>query len=101
MNGGKRPDRRHWLGAARYPARRDGAAALALFLLPAVVALTLVLRHRHLDVAAVSLLVTLSLGLPAAWFSWAGFRDSRRSVLVSGLTMAQLADKLAVAVGAQ
>ena len=39
VNSARRPDRRHWIAAARHPARRDGAVAVVLFLLPAVVAL--------------------------------------------------------------
>src|SRR6266487_2021289 len=100
VNGAKRPDRRHWLAAARHPARRDGVLALALFLLPGVVALVLWRRHHHLDVATVTLLVTAALALPGAWLGWAKHRDDRRSAAQS-LTMAQVADQLAVAVGTQ
>jgi hypothetical protein len=75
---------------------------MALFLLPAVVALVLVRRYHHLDVATVTLLATVAVGLPVTWLTWAGYRDARRSATpVSGLSMAEVADQLAVAVGAQ
>ena len=74
----------------------------ALLLLPWVVALVLVRRHHHLDVAAVTILFAVSLGLPTLWVTWAAFRGPRRSgTLASGLSMAQVADQLAAAVGAQ
>ena len=74
----------------------------ALLLLPWVVALVLVRRHHHLDVAAVTILFAVSLGLPTLWVTWAAYRGPRRSgTLVNGLSMAQVADQLAVAVGAQ
>src|SRR5260370_26576848 len=102
MSGVKRPDRRRWLDAARHPTRRDGAVLWALLLLPWVVALVLVRRHHHLDVAAVTILVAMSLGLPTLWVTWAAYRGPRRSGgLVSGRSMAQVADQLAVAVGTQ
>ena len=102
VNGAKRPGRRPWLDAARHPTRRDGAVLWALFLLPWVVALVLVRRHHHLDVAAVTILFAVSLGLPTLWVAWAAYRGPGRSGMrVSGLTMVQVADQLAVAVGAQ
>ena len=60
VNRAKRPDRRHLLAAVRHPTRRDGAIALALFLLPWV-ALILVRRH-HLDVGT---MVAVIFGLAA------------------------------------
>jgi hypothetical protein len=77
-----------------------------LFLLPWVVALVLVRRHHHLDAAtAVAVffgLASVSLGLPALWLAWATYRSPRPpGTLVSGLSMAQVADQVAVAVGAQ
>ena len=85
VNGVKRPDRRHWLHAARHPTRRDGAVALVLLLLPWAVALALVLCHHHLDSGAVGILATASLGLPALWLAWAGYLEARRSAPVSEL----------------
>src|SRR5712664_93013 len=96
VSGAKRPDRRRWLDAGRHPTR-DGAVAMVLGLLPWAVALVLVRRHHHLDVAAVTLLATVSLGLASLWVMWATLRGPRRSS--SGLSMAEVADQLAVAVG--
>jgi NACHT domain len=74
----------------------------ALLLLPWVVALILVRRHHHLDGGAVGIVAGFSVGLPTLWVTWAAYRDARRSAAsVSGPTMAQVADQLAVAVGTQ
>jgi hypothetical protein len=46
--------------------------------------------------------LTVSLGLPALWVAWAGFRDARRSGAAdSGPGLRRIADELAVAVGKQ
>ena len=59
-------------------------------------------RHHHLDGETVGILVAVSLGLPTLWVAWAAYRGPRRgSTPVSGLSMTQVADQLAVAVGAQ
>jgi hypothetical protein len=100
VNRAKSPDRRH-LRAAAHPTRRDGAIAIALFVLPWVVALVLVRRHHHLDGGTVGILVAASLGLPTLWVTWAAYRGPRRGAPASSLTMAQVADQLAVAVDAQ
>ena len=102
VNGAKRAARRRWLDAARHPTRRDGAVLWALLLLPWVVVLVLVHRHHHLDSGAVGIAAAFCVGLPTLWVTWAGYRDARRSgTAVSGLTLAQAADRLAVAVRAQ
>ena len=101
VNRAKRPDRRHLLAAA-HPTRRDGAIALVTFLLPWVAAVILVRRHHHLDGGAVGILVAVSLGLPTLWVAWAAYRGPRHAdTSASGLSMAQVADQLAVAVGTQ
>ena len=75
---------------------------MVLLLLPWVVALVLVRRHHHLDVGAVTILVSVSLGLPVIWLAWATYREATRSSAHAGkLSLAQVADQLAVAVGAQ
>jgi hypothetical protein len=71
-----------------------------LFVLPWAVALVKV-PHHHLDSGAVGLAATFSLGLPALWLTVAGFLEARRPEQASELTMAHLADQLAIAVGAQ
>lgn len=102
VNGVKRHDRRRWLNAARHPTRRDGAVTIALLMLPWVVALVLARRHHHLDGGTVGILVAVSLGLPTLWLAWAAYRHPRRSgAPVSDLSMAQVADQLAVAVSVQ
>jgi len=102
VNGAKHQDRRHWLAVGRHPARRDGAIALALLLLPAGVALVLERRHHHLDIATVTVLVSVALGLPVLWLAWATYRDASRShIRVREQNLAEIADQLAVAVGTQ
>src|SRR5690242_21448965 len=101
VNSARRPDRRHWLVAARHPARRDGAVAVVLFLLPAVVALALARTHHQLDSATVTILVSVALALPVVWLTWATYRDARRSgTPVSGPGLAQVtASSGGIAVG--
>jgi NACHT domain-containing protein len=97
----KGPGRRH-LRAAVHPTRRDGVIAIALLVLPWIVALVLVLRHHHLDGGAIGMLVAVSLGLPTLWVAWAAYRGPRRAdTRTGGLTLDQVADQLAIAVGAQ
>ena len=77
--------------------------AIALFLLP-LVALILVLRYVHLDVgtkvAMIAVLAAVSIGLPTLWLTWAVYRGPKQSgTPVGGVTMAEVADQLAVAVG--
>lgn len=78
--------------------------AVVLFLLPWVV--LLVVLRQDLDsgamVAAVSVVAGASIGLSTLWLTWAAFREARRSDGgAAGLNLGQLADQLAVAVGAQ
>jgi hypothetical protein len=73
-----------------------------LLLLPWAWALVQVLRHHHLDSGAVGIVVGVSVGLPALWLAWVGYREASRSgTRLSELTLDQVADQLAVAVGAQ
>jgi NACHT domain len=103
VSGAKRPYRPRRLASGRHPSRGDGAVAVALFLLPWVVGLALALsRHSDLRSATVAILVSAALGLPVLWLAWAAYRGARGSATyATGLTMAQVADQLAVAVGAQ
>jgi hypothetical protein len=99
---GKSRDKRHWLTGGRHPTRRDGAIALAGFLLPAVVGLGLQRRDHFLEIDTVAVLIAVALGLPVAWLTWALYRESKKpdtSASVPGL--AQIADQLAVAVNKQ
>ncbi len=98
VNGVKRPDRRHLLTAGRRPTQRDGAIAIAAFLLPWVAALVLVRRHHYLDGGTVAILVAVSLGLPTLWVTWAAYRGPRRT---GGLSLAEVVDQLAIGVGTQ
>ena len=76
--------------------------AVALFLLPWVVGLALVLRHNQLRSTTAAILIPVALGLPVLWLTWAAYRDVRISdTSVTGPTMAEVADQLAVAVRAQ
>jgi len=73
--------------------------ALALLLLPWAAALVAARRHHHLDVGIVA---AVSIGLATLWVAWATMRGPKRPAApVSGLTLGQVADQLAVAVGAQ
>lgn len=97
----ERPGRRH-LRAVAHPTRRDGAIAIVLLILPWVVALVLLRRHHHLDGGTVGILVAVSLGLPTLWVAWAAYRGPRRAgTTATSLSLAQVADQLAMAVGAQ
>jgi len=100
VNRAKRPERRHLIAAARHPTRRDGAIAIALFLLPWV-ALILV-RGHHLDVgttvAVIFGLAAVSIGLSTLWVTWAAYRGLRRP---ADLSVTEVVDQLAVAVGTQ
>ena len=73
-----------------------------LFLLPWVAVLLLVRGHHHLDtgtmIAVIFGLATVSIGLPTLWLTWAAYRGPRRS---GGLSLAKVADQLAIAVGTQ
>jgi hypothetical protein len=66
---------RRWLAAARNPARRDGAVAIVLLLIPWILAWALVSRH-HLDATTVTILATVTIALPALWLTWAAFRNT-------------------------
>ncbi len=100
--GTRRSYGRRWLDAVRHPARRDGAVLWALLALPWVAGLVLTRRHHHLDAGGWAVVLTVSLGLPTLWVTWATFRDARRSgAASSGPGLPRIADELAVAVGRQ
>ena len=69
--------------------------------LPWMVALIQVRRHYHLDVAAVTLVASISLGMPVIWLAWATYRESKRSAAQARASLAHVADRLAIAVRAQ
>ena len=72
--------------------------ALALLLLPWATVLVAARRHHHLDVGTVA---AVSTGLATLWVAWATFRGPKWVAgPVSGLTLGQVADQLAVAVDA-
>ena len=101
MTNTKRSGRLHRSASSRHPSRRDGLIALGLFLVPAVVLLALTLAGRHdlLSATTVTILVSLGLGLPVLWLTWAMYRDSRRSgTSASRLSLADATDQLALAV---
>jgi hypothetical protein len=78
VGGAKRPGVRDWLAAARHPGRRDGVIAVALLMLPWVLAWVLAPRH-HLDATAVTILVAVTIGLSTLWLTWAGIRNASRA----------------------
>ena len=87
VSSAKRPDWQHWLDAARHPARKDGAIALAWLLLPWLIALALASRH-HLDAVVVAILAAVSIPGAALWLVWVQVRDARRSVTSSAEQLA-------------
>jgi len=96
----KRPGRQR-LAIHGYPMWLVAAIAVALLVLPWMIALALV-RHHHLDATAVAILASVSIPLSALWLAWVTLAKSGGSGSpVSGLSMAQVADQLAVAVGTQ
>jgi hypothetical protein len=100
VRGGERLGKRPWRGVQRHQFRRDGIIALGLFLLPWITALILWRSHRHADV--VGEIIPVSFGLLAAWLAWAAYRGPKRpGTEVADLSLAQVADRLALAVGKQ
>lgn len=93
--GGRGP--RKW--PVRHPTRRDGLIAVATLLLPGVIATGLYLRH--VDIAGVTVWVAIALGLPVIWLAWATYRESRQPSWTDDLSLAEIADQLAIAVAAQ
>ena len=77
------------------------AVAVVLLVLPWVIALA-VAHHHHLDATAVAILAAVSIPLSALWVAFvtlakdSGSADSGRSV-----SMAEIADQLAITVGTQ
>jgi NACHT domain len=71
---------------------------VALLLAPWVGALVLKLVRPHYDLD-VTIPVSVSLGLPLIWLAWVTYRGPRGTQ--GGLSVAQVADQLAIAVGAQ
>ncbi len=103
VNRAKRPRSRDGFKlAGRRPTRRTGAVFLALLF--ASVAAALYLAHRYqLGEAQTLVAVLVGGGAPAAlYLAWAAYRDDRRDAARGdGLNLAEVADQLAVAVGAQ
>jgi ABC-type amino acid transport system permease subunit len=90
MNHARRLDWRQWLAATRHPACKDGAIAVALIVLPWVIALVLWLlwlRRHHLDAGTAAAVifgfVAVSVGLPVAWLAWVPIRNASRSSVPS------------------
>ena len=77
------PSVRRWLSAARHPARRDGAIAAVLLVLPWALAWVLA-RHHRLDTTAVTIVVPATISLAALWLTWAAFRNASRPSADSG-----------------
>ena len=97
VNRAKRPHSRS-LSAGRRPARRTGVIVLALLFASVGGALYLA-HHYHLGVAPTGVAVLVGGGAPAAlYLAWASYRDAAGG---GGLSLAEVADQLAVAVGAQ
>ncbi len=78
MNHARRLDWRQWLAATRHPARKDGAIAVALIVLPWVITLALE-PHHHLGATAVTILASVSIPLAAVWLAWVPVRNASRT----------------------
>ena len=86
MNHARRLDWRQWLAATRHLARKDGAIAMALIVLPGVIALVLWLLwlgRLHLDAGTTAAVIfgfaAVSVGLPVVWLAWVPIRNASRS----------------------
>ena len=91
VNSAERQGWRHWLGAAHHPARKDGAIAAAVLVLPWVVALALELLH-YLNATAITILASASIGLPAVWLAWVPIRNANRSGTAGSASPTHLGD---------
>jgi NACHT domain len=101
VRGRKRPDRRRRRAIRDYPMWLAATVAVALLALPWVVALALA-PHHHLDATAVGILAAVSIPLSGLWLSWVTVAKGGGSgALATGLSTAQVADQIAVAVGKQ
>src|SRR5271170_3240016 len=90
MSHARRPDWRHRLAAARHPARKDGAIAVTLFVLPLAMALILWLlwlRPHHFDSGTVAAIIfgfaAVSAALPTVWLAWVPIRNASRTGTLS------------------
>ena len=101
VRGGAFRDRRRRLAIHGYPKWLVAAATLALLSLPWLIGLGLAPNH-HLDATAVTILATASIPLAAVWLAWATFaKGGESSTSASSLSLTQIADQLAAAVGKQ
>jgi GTPase SAR1 family protein len=70
--------------------------------MPLIVISVIKYGFRLVDSGVLAILVSISLGLPVLWLTWAIYRDARRFGADHGdLSVAEIADQLAVAVSAQ
>jgi hypothetical protein len=106
VNRAERPDRWYLTTTTRHPRRRDGAIAIALFVLPWAAFVSLLRGLDHLDVGTLVAVIfgfaTVSIGVPSLWLMWTTYRGPEQAAIsASGQGAAQLADRLAIAVAAQ
>jgi hypothetical protein len=97
MGGARGRGGRLWFASGHHPTRRDGALALVLFFLPATAGLVLAGVQHHLGDTTVTVLVSVALGLPVLWLTWATYRESR-AVIRRLPSLAEVADQVAAAV---
>ena len=101
VRGGKRPDRRRRRGIRDYPMWLAATVAVGLLALPWVIELALAPDH-HLNVTQVGILAAVSIPLSGLWLTWVTVAKGGGSgALATGLSMAQVADQIAVAIGEQ
>ncbi len=101
MRDGKRQDWRRRLVVRDYTMWLAAMVAVALLALPWVITLAQA-PHHHLDATTVGILAAVSIPLSALWLAWVTLaKGGGSSAPVSSLNIDQVADQLAIAVGAQ
>ena len=84
-----------------HPARRDGLIALVLFVLPLLYGIVSRQRDHHLDGGTLAVLISVAVGLPTLWLTWATYREGRRAAAVGEVSLPDVADSLAGAIRVQ
>jgi hypothetical protein len=101
VRGGRQPAMRRGQAIRGYPLWLAAAVAVGLLASPWLIALALA-SHHHLGATVVSILAAASIPLSGLWLTWVTVAKGGGSgAPVNGLSTAQVADQIAVAVGKQ